>query len=101
MITPRFGKYALFFVIPALTVLVSAKQPSNHWEVTILLGTMALQGFIGVKALQSDPNATDQDKSNNMPGGNGKPRPVVIAQPADKPIPVKEIPVTATLQPLT
>ncbi len=65
----KFGKYFLFFVIPALTVLVSAKAPSTQWEVLILTGSMALQGCIGVKALQSDPNATDEDKSNNLNGG--------------------------------
>lgn len=90
MTKSKFGKYFLFFVIPSLTVMVSAKQPTTHWEVVILIGSMLLQGFIGVKALQSDPNATDQDKSNNMPKNNGIPKEIVINQPPDKPIPVAE-----------
>jgi hypothetical protein len=87
----KIGKYFLFFMIPAITVLVSAKQPTTHWEVLILLASMALQGFIALKALQSDPNATDQDKSNNM-GGNGGGAPKKIEASADRPVLVSAAP---------
>lgn len=90
IISSKFFKYALFFAIASLTVLVSAKQPGNAWEVVILVGTMLLQGFIAIRALASDPNATDADKSDNMAAANGKPKEMVIKQPADQPIPVKE-----------